>query len=834
MAVEITNDTVVKIIVRRGQESERLKVILSEGEVGYTVDQARLYVGDGVTPGGHVVGQRNFGPVPVPGEYIPFLRDGDLIYNSNTKDFLSYQKGAGLYSLQPQPYAGSIERGYTGEFRVAAALLGPAFSLAYRDSGTITPSSITKTYNQIDFDSRYMSLSAPYGSVYIGNVHRRTVTNNLSAKLNVQENIFVNSNSNSYQLQMYGYNAKALGTTIDAISGNFHIRGTDDLTLRAGRLSFTEQPQFTITQGGFIALNPTAPFQTYPNAGLKVYGITRHHDDTFVDGMLSATEILADDGTINNNFTIHGNLSVLGTTTYLDTTVTTTSALSVLNYNENMCAMLVRQGSPTANQTLARFESSAGNNPVVSIKDGPYFGFNTDPQQTFIQGSDTANFCVSGSFFISPNPQVTNSRVIIRTGLAGSINLQCAGNKVVLNNDQRGLELTGNFKATGNSEIQGNETVLGNMTVYGTTTLGNAAEDSVVANGIVTATSNVSIYGTTTCYSPVTIQSSLDVRETSYLGADVADQCIVTGTLITRGAGTTNIGGNLTVAGPSEFTGAVRVKNNITIDNTMYAGQGRVYGNMVVDAQIQANTGSITGLLQSGSLTSMGNVSLGSSVNAVTVNGNLNATTGRITSLNLTVNNLATINSLGVNTTANIAGATTIGGAVTIASTANISGATTIGGICSIAGSTGIGGAVTIAGATGISGALATESSTRFGYNGGNSPCIIHGDTTVNGYLNVKYDVTAYSTSDIKLKKNIRCIDSALDKVEKLRGVNFEWNENSEVFTGKDIGLIAQEVENILPEIVVTRDTGYKAIRYEKVIPLLVEAIKELRKKIKE
>jgi len=67
-----------------------------------------------------------------------------------------------------------------------------------------------------------------------------------------------------------------------------------------------------------------------------------------------------------------------------------------------------------------------------------------------------------------------------------------------------------------------------------------------------------------------------------------------------------------------------------------------------------------------------------------------------------------------------------------------------------------------------------------------------------------------------------------------LRGVNFEWNENSEVFTGKDIGLIAQEVENILPEIVVTRDTGYKAIRYEKVIPLLVEAIKELRKKIKE
>ena len=786
MAIEITNDTVVKIIVRRGQESERLKVILSEGELGYTVDQARLFVGDGVTPGGRVVGNQNFGPVPVPTDYIPFLKDGDLIFDVNRKDFLGYQKGVGLYSVQPQPYAGSLERSYTGEFRVAPALFAAPFSLAYSDSGGLTPNSITKNYNKIDFDSRYMSLSAPYGSVYIGNIHNRTVNNNLSAKLNVQENIFVNSNSNSYQLQMYGYNATALGTTIDAISGNFHIRGTDDLTIRAGRLNFTAQPQFTITQGGFIALNPTATAQTYPNAGLKVYGITRHYDDTFVDGMLSATELLADYGQINHDFTINGNLSVLGTTTYLDTTVTTTSALSVLNFNENMCAMLVRQGSPTANQTLARFESSAGNNPVVSIKDGPYFGFNTDPQQTFIQGSDTANFCVSGSFFISPNPQVTNSRVIIRTGIAGTINLQCAGNKAILNNDQRGLELTGNFKATGNSEIQGNETVLGNMTVYGTTTLGNATEDSIVANGAVTATSSVTINGTTQCYSPVTIYSTLDVRETSYLGADVADRTIVTGTLITRGAGTTNIGGDLTVAGASEFTGAVRVKNNITIDNTMFAGQGRVYGNMIVDGQIQANTGSITGLLQSGSLTSMGNVSLGSLANAVTVNGNLNATAGRVSSLNLTVNNLATVNSLAVNTTAD------------------------------------------------ISGVLTTNSSTRFGIPAGNSPCTINGDTTINGYLNVKYDVTAYSTSDIKLKKNIKCIDSALDKVNKLRGINFEWNENSKVFTGKDIGLIAQEVENILPEIVVTRDTGYKAVRYDKVIPLLVEAIKELSKKIKD
>ena len=98
------------------------------------------------------------------------------------------------------------------------------------------------------------------------------------------------------------------------------------------------------------------------------------------------------------------------------------------------------------------------------------------------------------------------------------------------------------------------------------------------------------------------------------------------------------------------------------------------------------------------------------------------------------------------------------------------------------------------------------------------------------GELLVGGNITAYYTSDISLKDNIRPIESALFKVQQIRGVEFDWNEKAGKFEqekGHDVGLIAQEVEKVLPEIVQIREDGIKAIQYEKVVPLLVEAIKE-------
>ena len=93
-------------------------------------------------------------------------------------------------------------------------------------------------------------------------------------------------------------------------------------------------------------------------------------------------------------------------------------------------------------------------------------------------------------------------------------------------------------------------------------------------------------------------------------------------------------------------------------------------------------------------------------------------------------------------------------------------------------------------------------------------------------------DVVAYFSSDVRLKDNIIRIESPLEKIAKLRGIEFNWNDNQDIYpVGKrDLGVVAQEVEEVLPEIVETRASGYKAVKYEKLTPLLIEAVKELSK----
>ena len=85
-----------------------------------------------------------------------------------------------------------------------------------------------------------------------------------------------------------------------------------------------------------------------------------------------------------------------------------------------------------------------------------------------------------------------------------------------------------------------------------------------------------------------------------------------------------------------------------------------------------------------------------------------------------------------------------------------------------------------------------------------------------------------YTSSDSRLKENIKTIINPLDKVTALRGVTFDWkNSNS-----SSLGLIAQEVENIFPEIVSTDDEGFKSIQYSSLVAPLIEAVKEQQKQI--
>ena len=108
--------------------------------------------------------------------------------------------------------------------------------------------------------------------------------------------------------------------------------------------------------------------------------------------------------------------------------------------------------------------------------------------------------------------------------------------------------------------------------------------------------------------------------------------------------------------------------------------------------------------------------------------------------------------------------------------------------------------------------------------------------STTAGEIRATNDITAFYSSDKRLKSNITNIESPLDKLNKINGVTFDWIETPGVHshTGSDIGVIAQEIEEVLPDIVTTRDNGYKAVKYDKLVALLIESNKELNKKVEE
>ena len=96
-------------------------------------------------------------------------------------------------------------------------------------------------------------------------------------------------------------------------------------------------------------------------------------------------------------------------------------------------------------------------------------------------------------------------------------------------------------------------------------------------------------------------------------------------------------------------------------------------------------------------------------------------------------------------------------------------------------------------------------------------------------------DIVASYSSDERLKDNIIPIENSLEKIGNLKGYEFDWNNKQEVYEGHDVGVIAQEVEKVLPEVVETREhDGYKAVKYEKIIPLLINAINDLKAEIEE
>jgi len=568
MAIEITSDSIVKVLIRRGTDSERQLTTLTEGELGYCIDTQRLFIGDGITTGGVVAGNKFLGFVGTPASYNSIAQDGDMVYQTsglaNAQRLVAYNKSTNNWlDVHPQPYIGYItnsipcleKSSQNGKWRVSRNFvddsISPPSGLTIKYDDDIGPgslNSITKLYNRLDFDSRFLSLCASVlplsSSFYFGNYNTRAVRNNLDANVNVENSLFINGTvaNAPYQIKMYAQDPrKSFVSTFEAVSGGLDIitgGGNNSLSNLPLTFYIGKNVGYQLRYNQSISTLQTI-FSAAPNKGSYGIpnfdfrgGVAKFNDDVYL--------------TPNADLTIYGNLSVFGDATYIDTAVTSTSALSVVNHNQNIVALFVAQQNNFADdQAIAIFkEGIIPSRPVLALRDSGFVGVN----------------CLE-------NENWTNNQV--------------------------------HFNVTGSSDFKDHPNY---------------------------PSSNGTIF---------TVQNS-SIR----LGTSPTTQTI-----------------------------------------TSYAN------------------------------------------NSITF-------------------------------------------------------------------------------------------------------------TTPNLY--VTGDVTAFYSSDVTLKTNINKIDNALDRVNKLRGVTFDWNELAEEKyskVGREAGVIAQEVEAVLPEVVTTREDGTKAVRYEKLVPLLIEAIKELDKK---
>ncbi len=236
-----------------------------------------------------------------------------------------------------------------------------------------------------------------------------------------------------------------------------------------------------------------------------------------------------------------------------------------------------------------------------------------------------------------------------------------------------------------------------------------------------------------------------------------------------------------------DTTGVASVSGSQTLTNKTISGASNTLSNI---ANASLTNSSVTVTAGTG-LSGGGAVSLGSSVT--------------LTNAGVTSNVAGT----GIS----VSGAT---GAVTITNT----------GVTSAVAGTGVGvsgatGAVTIS----IGQAVATSSNVQF-----NSLGVGMAASATAGRIDATNDIVAYSSSDKRFKDNIKPIENSLEKISKISGNTFDWKEENKIehgYEGNDVGVIAQEIEAVLPQLVQTRESGYKAVKYDKLVALLIEGIKE-------
>ena len=377
------------------------------------------------------------------------------------------------------------------------------------------------------------------------------------------------------------------------------------------------------------------------------------------------------------------------------------------------------------------------------------------------------------------------------------------------------LDETLTVAADKTTQLGGNVTIKGDIDTVaaGAMTLGGSTATSIdIADaGVITT-----VKGTLNVDQAVTLDETLTVAadKTTQLGGNVT----IKGDIDTVAAGAMTLGGStatsIDIADAGVITtvkGTLNVDQAVTLDETL---------TVAADKTTQLG----------------GNVTIKGDIDTVAAGA---MTLGGSTATSIDIADAGVITT--VKGTLNVDQAVTLDETLTVAADKT----TQLGGNVTIKGDvdTVAAGAMTLGGSTATSIDIADAGviTTVKGTLNVDQAVTLDSTLAVSGTITATDDITAFfDSSDRRLKKNVETIDSALSIINNLRGVRFDWNEEAQKLNEnvdlnkRELGVIAQEIEKELPEVIKEGLGGYMAVRYEKITPLLIQCIKEQQTMIKQ
>jgi hypothetical protein len=487
-------------------------------------------------------------------------------------------------------------------------------------------------------------------------------------------------------------------------------------------------------------------------------------------------------------------------------------------------------GSPTLRWRTGYFSASTldiGGAQIGSSTAGFTFTVGGVTQTLFANGISTANTFTASQVSIQGNLALQSGLLAQGTlGASGQI-LQTTGTGVQWVSAAQSTIFSGNAGIIVNTNQKFVNVYVDNTTVASFSTGANVNQQYALrVTNALAATSPIT--------GAFVVDGGIGANGNVYVGSILS----VTGatTLTTLSVTSINTSGNILASGG--ILNALTVNGDVTVTGAITS----VLTNNLISGNVKAPIIGNTGATVTGTLAQFGNVNavfignVGASFIGASLNVTGNVIASAITGSSLNINGL-------INTTGNLLASTINATTLTISGT---------GGGGYIAASTAIFGNIS-AGTIGNVGAVHTGASLNVTGNvlaatiiG--STATISGNTYVGslgigtttygniGELRATNNITAYY-SDERLKTRLGAIENALDKVDQLSGFYHEANELAQSLgynVVREVGVSAQEVQRVLPEIVAPApiDPQYLTVRYERLTPLLIEAIKELRQEV--